>query len=66
MGVKLDISPPVTKKKAPKEDMINPITLILLNFSLNRNKAKMEIKSGESKQTNKAGNDGPIRFIARY
>jgi len=45
---------------------MNPYIFFLLNFSLKRNKARRAMNTGESKQTNKAGNEGPINSIDTY
>ena len=66
LGVSVLKSPPVTNKKPPKVAITNPINLIRVNFSLKKIKAKMVINTGDKRQTNKAGKDGPIKSIAEY
>lgn len=58
--------PPVTKKNPPIEAIINPMILRLVNFSLKKIKANRVIITGANKHTNKAGKEGPIKFIALY
>ena len=59
VGIRFSIFPPVTNKKPPMVATKKPIILNLLSFSLKKNNAKIVINTGASKQTNKAGKEGP-------
>ncbi len=65
-GVSVLKSPPVTNKKPPNIAIANPVSLIIVNFSLKNINAKMVINTGDKRQTNKAGKEGPIKSIAKY
>lgn len=65
-GVKVLISPPVIKKYEPIDAKIKPIIFNILRFSRKKIREKIAIITGATKQSNKAGRDGPIISTAEY
>ena len=65
-GVILEISPPVIKKYDPIDAKTNPTIFNLFNFSLKNIIEKIAIITGETKQSYKAGIEGPINSTAEY
>ena len=64
--IKFFILPPVIKKNAPIEDIINPIILAMVNFSLKKIRANREMSNGDNKHTKRAGKVGPTNSIEVY
>ena len=65
-GVNFVISPPVIKKYEPIDVITNPTIFNLFTFSRKKISEKTAIITGETKQSYRAGIEGPISSTAEY